>query len=418
MRSSSPLRLLLLLSACAGDKPGEDSGAGSGEACAESALAEDPLCASWLLNEDEEAAVIETEGPVLVRVQSATLLEREGARFVRVRASGVPDYAFTLSGEQLEALESRPLAYADFRDGRPTVAVGETVAFGQDIGYDSVGCSGDEGFGYWPPGPACPEDVAHEALFPVEVEQADQPCYTQIDAMGLFVDGVAMFNWSDGQSHDNAGVWHNLAAKFEIYDADLCGGHAQQEGMYHLHFAADCLGAQLGDDGSAHSPVYGFVADGVPLYGPWVAAGERAESCWRARDYDDPADPLGCGGTGERSCLLVDPLDPSQGTVEAEVAGPRTDEEVTSLSSNIFVVASGYYFEDWVYDADCTDGGLARMDSHNGHEHDGLGYHYHMTETFPYFAGPIFYGELRDGALLECSDEPASGPAGGGPPPG
>jgi len=419
-----PLALFFLFAACNGDKAtddsaavddsgasSDDSGASTGD-CAD--LVGTELCTSWLLNTTEEAAVIQTDGAVLVDVQSASAVDDGGDTYVEVKATGVPDYEVTLTQDQVDALTGRPMAYADFRDGTPLVAVGDTVEYGQDIGFDSIGCVGQEGYGYWPPGPACPEDVGHDLYFPAAVSESDQTCYTQPNANGLWVNGVALFNWDDAQTYQSQNVWHQLAAKFETYDVDICAGHAQQQGMYHHHSNPTCLGAELGDDGSGHSPIYGWAADGVPVYGPYVAAGELAESCWTTRDYSDASDPLGCGGSGDRSCVLLDPLHPDEGTEDASSDGPRVDSVQTTLSGNTVTVESGYYFEDWYYDADCTDGSLARLDEHNGHDHDGLGYHYHITSTFPYTIGPTFYGELRDNAVLSCSSSPYSQ---GGPPP-
>jgi hypothetical protein len=69
---------------------------------------------------------------------------------------------------------------------------------------------------------------------------------------------------------------------------------------------------------------------------------------------------------------------------------------------------SGLYYEDWYFDADCAAQGGQYLDEHNGHDHDGLGYHYHVTSTFPFLAGPTFYGALNDKTLALCSDTPYS----------
>ncbi|MEM7801244.1 MAG: YHYH protein, partial [Chloroflexota bacterium] len=193
-------------------------------------------------------------------------------------------------------------------------------------------------------------------------------------------------------------------------------------GDYHHHGAPTCLIAELNDSGDGHSEIYGFAADGYPIYGPWQADGVLAESCWIPRDYDDPDSPTGCGVAGERSCLLVDPYDISQGTTPASSNGPRTDEVVTSLSGNTFVATSGYYFEDYYYDPACTAQGGEHLDQYNGHDHDGLGYHYHVTveqtasggfvDDFPYYIGPEMAGQLQPDGILTCG----GGQTPGGPP--
>ena len=101
---------------------------------------------------------------------------------------------------------------------------------------------------------------------------------------------------------------------------------------------------------------------------------------------------------------MVDPYDPALGTRPAEATGPATGEEVVSLSGNVFVATSGYYFEDHYWDATCTASGGGALDAHNGHEHDGLSYHYHLTDSFPYTFGPRFAGALPEGSFARCDD--------------
>ena len=150
------------------------------------------------------------------------------------------------------------------------------------------------------------------------------------------------------------------------------------------------------------------------------AAGVPAEPCWIPRDYDDPNDPLGCGGNGTRSCGLVDPWDPTAGTVDLPQAewGPATSDVVESLSGNEFVVESGFYWQDHAYDPTCAAQGEQYLDDHNGHDHDGLGYHYHVTSSFPYHVGPSFAGALPDTNTARCSAQPGDLPQNPGGPGG
>lgn len=177
--------------------------------------------------------------------------------------------------------------------------------------------------------------------------------------------------------------------------------------------------------GTGHSPIYGFGADGYPIYGPWHDSGVLAQSCWFTRDYDDLNSATGCGLAGERSCLLVDETDITQGTVAAASSGPKTSDSVTSMSGNTFTATAGYYFQDYYYDAACTAQGIQYLDEHNGHEHDGLGYHYHVTQVdngdgtytdaFPFYVGPTYAGTLDENALAACGTAAGGGPPGGGP---
>lgn len=384
-------------------------------------LSTPPILTVWMLNTTgETAAVIRQNGnPVLVNVQSVTEQTTGGVDYVCVGATGIPNYETIMTSALITWLNSRPRAMTDFVLGHTTATVGQSVDFGEDIGYASnPSCTTGAGFGYWPPGPVCPTNQNRSGCFPLETTPGTGTCRTGLGAIGLWVNGTAIFNWADGQSYQNQNVWHNDAVHFEYYDVDICPGHAAM-GNYHHHAHPGCLQEQLADTGQGHSPIYGFAADGYPVHGPWVATGTLAQSCWKPRNYEDPASPTGCGVAGARSCLLVNPLAPGQGTTPAPSVGPRTDATVISLSGNAFVVTSGYYFEDYYYDAACSTQGLAFLDEHNGHEHDGLGYHYHVTRTdngdgtfrdaFPYFIGPTYAGTLPPGSFARC--------AGSGPPP-
>ncbi|MEM7126630.1 MAG: YHYH protein [Chloroflexota bacterium] len=382
---------------------------------------------SWVMNETGEISSIFSN--VEVNVTSVTTRTINGKAYQCIVTSGIPNYETVVTQELIDSLNSRPRASFDFGSGVTTLTVGQTVAFGENIGYDpGQGCtSGSEGYGYWPPGPTCPADQTNENCFPLEPEPTTEVCETGINDMGTWVNGVAIFNWQDTMSFNGAGVWENEAYHFEFYDLDICPGHSAN-GNYHHHSHPVCLAEQLGDTGNGHSPIYGFGADGYPVYGPWHDTDVLANSCWKTRDYDNPDSATGCGVAGERSCLLVDQYDITQGTVAADSSGPRTDEIVTSPSSNELLATSGYYFQDYYYDAACTEQGIEYMDEHNGHEHDGLGYHYHVTRSdngddtfediFPFYMGPTYAGTLQDEAIAACDTGQNNGPPpDGGPRP-
>ena len=393
------------------------------------------LLAAWLLNGDgEPAAVISDSEAIPVNVQSVDLVEVNGVAYMHVTASGIPDYGHTLSAAEAAFLAGRPRARTDFVGGAPVVGAGDVIDFGQDLGYRSTDCTDTpgSGYGFWPPGPACPTRQDWDVWFPVTPVEAEVGATTGLWAMGLWVNGVAVFNWGDGQSWQQERVWWNLAPAAEVYDLDICPGHSAM-GNYHHHSHPTCLAEQLGDDGSAHSPVYGFAADGVPIAGPWVDDDSPARSSWRIRDYAEPDSPTGCGTPGVRDCLLVDQLDASLGTTPTDRAGPTTSTAVTSQSGNPFVAEAGWFMQDWWYDPSLDDGGARALDEHNGHLGplpglDEPRYHYHVTrerrddgtmaDVFPYYVGPTYWGELHDNALTGGVDRR---PGRGGrdrPPPG
>lgn len=410
--------VLLSILGCTADKEiAED-----GNSCQGTEYEGSDVCDAWLFNTTgENSAVLKENGDgISVNVQSTAIVEQEGTNYLQVFASGVPNYQTEITEEILTELTARPNASTDFIAGDITVSVGDVVEFGDDIGYKSSDlCSNGEGYGYWPPGPMCPENMNKQYFFPLEATPAStgEECETGLGSTGLFVNGVSAYNWSDGASYNNQGEWQNLAVKYEFYDLDICQGHSAN-GDYHHHHLSRCLQDLLGDDGSGHSGIFGIMADGYPIYGPFFAAGVEATSCWKSRDYYDASTELGCGGTGERTCLLVDPYDVNQGVVAASSNGPSVNEIVTSMSGNNFVATSGFYFQDYYFDSDCASQGGQYLDEHNGHAHDDLGYHYHITNTFPYFAGPLLYGNVPSNSFASCGGAggaPGGGP-GGGPP--
>ena len=380
------------------------------------------LLTEWMINTTGETSAYMRDSngnPHLVNVQSVEQTSNNNYSFVQ--ASGIPSYSHTMSQSDINALNNRPRAHGDFTTGSTTASAGQTIGFGQDIGYISnESCTAGAGFGYWPPGPACPDNTNHQVSFPLNQQASTSACETGLGTIGLWVNGTAMFNWGDGFSYNGEGVWTNLAPVAEQYDVDICGGHAAGV-TYHHHSHPSCLGEQLNDTGTAHSPIYGFAADGYPIYGPWEDNGTLAQSCWKTRDYDNANSATGCGVAGERSCLLVDEYDINRGTRPA-TAGPTTSDIVTTLSRNEIQATSGYYYEDYYYDSSCTSQGSAYLDQYNGHSDAQRGYHYHVTvvqntdgtlsAVFPYTIGPRFYGQLQDDAATTCEDS-----SGGGPPP-
>jgi hypothetical protein len=405
-------RLVLLLSISGLGCDGKDTSDGVTVDCGE--RSDDALCTAWLLSEDGSPVV----GPGTPTDVNAVVLT--GDTWI-VSASGLPSYTIQFSDADIAALDARPLAEDDFVDGATHATAGTVYDWGSDIGYESAasGCEAGAGFGWWPPGPGCPQAADKTLVLPSEPApaSADEVCELGLGAVGWWINGVSIYNWSDGHTFDAVGQWRNIAQIQEIYDMGPCGGHAAN-GDYHHHTYSSCLAAEADDTGDGHSPIYGFAGDGYPVHGPHHDADRLSSSCWMVRDYDDIEDLTGCGGTSERSCVMVDPYEPGAGTQAASAPGPNTSEMVTSLSGNTFSGAAALYYEDHYFSAPCAAAGGERLDEHNGHDHDGHGYHYHVTYSFPYMPGPSLYGQVVDDSI-GC-DGPQQGPPGGGgdPPPG
>jgi len=361
---------------------------------------------------------------VRVNVQSVSDTTVGDAVYTYVEATGIPDYAVRLTAADLNGLNDRPQAATDFSNGSTIATVGELIAFGQDIGYqnnNNQNCSVDAGYGYWPPGPECPTNQGKEGYFPQQPVATEDECETGLGAIGYAVNGVSIYNWGDGQSYNSAGVWQTLAPFAEVYDVDLCGGHSAA-GDYHHHFYAACWGETAGDDGEGHSEVLGFAADGYAVYGPWFETGVLANSCWVERDYSASSVTGGGCDDNDRSCTLNNVYDITQGTTPVTDEGntPSLTGSYTSLSGNVFATGSGFFKEDYYYDSTCGSTGGGNLDQFNGHDHDDLGYHYHVTvssddnvtPTYPFTIGPKFKGVLSENSVSSCS-----GSSPGGTPP-
>lgn len=77
--------------------------------------------------------------------------------------------------------------------------------------------------------------------------------------IGVALDGVPIFNGLDAGGRD--AVAHELQ--------DHCGGHPQQQGVYHYHSISDCL------PGANSSDLIGYANDGFGIYGPLDSSGKE-----------------------------------------------------------------------------------------------------------------------------------------------
>ena len=58
---------------------------------------------------------------------------------------------------------------------------------------------------------------------------------------------------------------------------DYCCGHPNPDNQYHYHKYPICVNTPFIDKGDAPSQVIGFAFDGLPIYGPYQAAGVMAK---------------------------------------------------------------------------------------------------------------------------------------------
>jgi len=149
--------------------------------------------------------------------------------------------------------------------------------------------------GPWQPGfPNLPENQKTLFRFPRTNAVPAAKAATAGGAIGMFVDGVAMFNSWDAFTYDPGtgsdasgytGYWNRDAYVNESATFDPAYAHQQNTGTYHYHASPIALRYQLGDHVDynataktwsestnppvAHSPLLGWVADGFPVYGPY-----------------------------------------------------------------------------------------------------------------------------------------------------
>ena len=204
---------------------------------------------------------------------------------------------------------------------------------------------------------------------------------THLGAIGLFVDGVQMFDANDAFSYSNADgrdgdphagigpgdhIWNRDALVNEGRSFDASLAHQQQWGTYHYHVQPIALRYLLGDhvdfDAATktyresqsavtkHSPILGWVQDGYPIYGPYgfanptnPASGLRRMVCgFTLRDGKNGADNLATGG--RKTLPLWDARElnrPAQ--LQTYETGPEVNEQYPL----------GHYIEDYAYLGDC-----------------------------------------------------------------
>ncbi|MBZ0256527.1 YHYH protein, partial [bacterium] len=156
------------------------------------------------------------------------------------------------------------------------------------------------------------------------------------------------------------------------------GGDEKILGEYHYHQQPPLLREQLGDDGSKHSPILGFAADGIPIYGPYGyenADGSggvvRMESSYMKR------------AISQRTTL------PDGAQLTPAQYGPDVSDDYPL----------GYFAEDYEYLV-----GLGHLDQYNGRfavtpEYPNGVYAYYTTidengeSAFPYVLAYSYYGQ-------------------------
>jgi len=201
--------------------------------------------------------------------------------------------------------------------------------------------------------------------------------FNHLGEIGLFVDGVRMFDSNDAFSYSNENgrdadprarigqgdhIWNRDAYVNEGITFDAGFGHQQQFGTYHYHAEPIALRYLLGDHvdydtatktyhestapPTKHSPIIGWMHDGYPLYGPYgysnptnPASGvRRMVSGFVLRDGNNGADNL--AQEGRRTLPAWDARELQR---PAELAHYETGPDVSAR------YPLGHYIEDYAY---------------------------------------------------------------------
>lgn len=129
--------------------------------------------------------------------------------------------------------------------------------------------------------------------------------------IGVWTNGVSVFNVSDAMSYNNQGIWNRNAYYWEGPGFDNCLGHPQQQGEYHHHVSPTCLYNDA--DSTNHSPIIGYAFDGFPIYGAYAYTNtngtgpiKRMASSYVLSTNTTRANGPAVGGTYPNGCFIED----------------------------------------------------------------------------------------------------------------
>lgn len=262
--------------------------------------------------------------------------------------------------------------------------------------------------------------TSQNAIFKIPlnpVQNTGNPTNTTGGNIGIFINGVALFDYRDGVSWQNSsgtikggplggmgdGVWNRDAVVAERSGFDCAKGHPAM-GNYHHHqnpsafnldqnVVSTICDLYLADglytiDPQQHSPLIGFAYDGFPIYG-----------AYGFKNTD---------GTGEIT-RMKSSFQLRNITVRTHYANGN---DVTDGPAVNATYPLGYFREDYEYVAHNESDYL---DTHNGRfcitpEYPNGTYCYFATvnenwnSAYPYIVGPTFYG-VRTAAKVNTVSE-------------
>ncbi|HEY2951333.1 MAG TPA: YHYH protein [Verrucomicrobiae bacterium] len=281
-----------------------------------------------------------------------------------------------------------------------------------------------------------PKNTATIYRFPRSPQpQAGNKTLTGLGPIGIFVDGVVMFDSRDAfsvsassgtEAPNGLGIWNRDAYVNESQTFDPAFAHQPGSGQYHYHANPPALRYLLGDNISFngatkaytedsantnlhHSPILGWVRDGYPIYGPY--------------GYSNPTNPVGdvrrmISGFVPRNPITTGVL--TRTTLPAWAQRAQNRPTLTAAQYGPAVSASfpmGRYLEDNDYlgDLGFTKGADFDLDEYNGRlcvtpEFPNGTYAYFTcissngAPVFPYNIGRQFYGVASGGTVASIAE--------------
>ena len=253
----------------------------------------------------------------------------------------------------------------------------QLVQYSATYVYVSTNCIPEYSIGPWPSNPNVPSPQNYVCEFPRNpVQNTGVPTAVGLGTIGLWSNGVSIFNPEDGFHWNNATSawamgpgtsWNRNALLFEAVSFDSCLGHPNQTGTYHNHINPRCLYNDL--DSTHHSPIIGYAFDGFPIYG--------------AYGYSTPTSATSAIKRIKSSYVLT-----TDTTLRHSGFGPIP----------VATYPLGDCIDDYIYTAGAGD-----LDAHNGRfcvtpEYPAGTYAYFVTldatlaPVYPFVLGPTYYG--------------------------
>ncbi|MEL6537383.1 MAG: YHYH protein, partial [Bacteroidota bacterium] len=113
---------------------------------------------------------------------------------------------------------------------------------------------------------------------------------------GLGYNPMGLKPYTNPSTGEENWEWQQKVTETGETDVDNVGGHVTSQGQYHYH--GDMTAMAANEDGTKHSLIYGYAADGFPIYYKYVfsdpndltSAIQEMDSSWQLRSGSRPGD--------------------------------------------------------------------------------------------------------------------------------